>query len=98
MKRGLLSNAEKEMIRTSGKTVEELSLELDRDISTIQKYMPVKDVKDTQFNRSIGKHKDSRGKTRSVVMTPGASELGDTQRQAFKSRYHKNIHKCMGEE
>lgn len=98
MKRGKLSKADIELIRTSGKSVEELSKELDRSPETIRKYVTTTTPNNNHFNRVIGKHK--RGESDQVVatvMTEAASEITDSKRKSFQHRYSNNIHKPLGD-
>lgn len=97
MKKGPLSNEEKEFVRSNAKdfsSIEELASKMDRSVLILTKFLAGVAKETTQDVSSLFARKEERGVT---VMTEAASIASDEnkEKKAVESppRYRKYIHK-----
>ena len=95
MKRGPLSNKEKEFIDSNkSMSVEKIATELERSVQTVSKYVDVRDEEDTTPTHDLFARKPERGVT---VMTEAASMTADENKTKRKTTspelYRGVIHK-----
>ncbi len=110
-KRGKLSKVEEFYILNNREAgVESLARELDRTVNAVQKVLDANPTEEEPKKEGVVAiypkagplmgRKTRNGKNVATVMTPGASEAGDTKQPSVPSRYINDttIHKPLGED
>lgn len=109
MKKTKATVADKQYIQNNkSKDVQQLSKDTELTVSAVRRVLedlpqekpshiaPSK-KEPTQYSKLLGRSKLSDGRPGgAVIMTPGASELGDEQRKPGKQQNMSHIHKPLG--